>query len=204
MRKFASRGRPKEVLDENVVVKPINSLRINDDEIINSEIIDYFTELVKRTSVIPPVLVDPTDHVIAGSVKVVVGKLLKFSLIPTIVKDISNSERIIYQKIETRSHNLDPITEAELYRELLDNFNLTQEELCVYAKMSRQHITNYIRLLTLPDCIQDLVRRRELPYSYARNLPSLPNLSEIVKNIMENGLLVKDIENLIIANRKNS
>lgn len=96
--------------------------------------------------------------------------------------------------------DLTPIEEAEAYQKLMDTLNLTQEQLAFRLGKSRPHITNHIRLLTLPKDVRELISDKKLSMGHGRTLLGLrskKDISETAKKAVKEGLNVRQLENLI-------
>ncbi|MBI5325834.1 MAG: ParB/RepB/Spo0J family partition protein [Ignavibacteriae bacterium] len=122
--------------------------------------------------------------------------------VPAIVLDVDEStDSIILALIENvQREDLNPIETAYGYKTLMDECNLTQEEVATKVGKDRSTITNFLRLIRLPDEIQESIRKKELSMGHARALLGLSNPKKMLlvwKQILEKGLSVRDTENMV-------
>jgi ParB family chromosome partitioning protein len=154
--------------------------------------------------VLQPILVSKNDDkylVIAGERRLRAAKMANLDKVPCIV--INNKEKnidaiAIIENIQRK--DLTIFEEALSYSKLIDKFNYTHEELSNILSKSRSTITNMLRLLKLPQQVLDLIAQGLINFSHAKLLMSLDNDDlcwEIAKNIVENNLTVKQLENLL-------
>jgi len=102
--------------------------------------------------------------------------------------------------------DLNPLEIAVAYQKLMNHFSLTQEELAVKVGKSRPHIANFLRLLQLPDQIQQFVSRGTLSMGHARALLSIKNSAEQLKvadEVIKHEWSVRDLENYIQQRQQN-
>ena len=92
--------------------------------------------------------------------------------------------------------DLNPLEEAQGYRQLMDRFGHTQERLAEALGKSRSHIANLLRLLTLPEPVLDLVRAGKLTAGHARALVTAPNPEALARQVVERDLSVRQTEAL--------
>ncbi|TAL69427.1 MAG: ParB/RepB/Spo0J family partition protein [Bacteroidetes bacterium] len=122
--------------------------------------------------------------------------------VPAIVLDVDEStDSIVLALIENvQREDLNPIETAYGYKTLMDECQLTQEEVATKVGKDRSTITNFLRLIRLPEDIQESIRKRQLSMGHARALLGLTNpkrMSLVWKQILEKGLSVRDTENLV-------
>ena len=93
--------------------------------------------------------------------------------------------------------DLNAIDEAASYRQLMTRFGHTQEKLAEALGKSRSHIANLLRLLNLPDQVQDWVREEKLSAGHARALVTAENPTVIARRIIDKDLSVREVESLM-------
>ena len=103
-------------------------------------------------------------------------------------------------------HDLNPLEEAQGYKRLIDEFSYDQEKVSKFIGKSRSHITNSLRLLTLPNDVIKLIETQKLTAGHAKILVGLENASFVANKIIEKKLSVRQAENFvkIFKNRKKS
>ncbi|MDR0305710.1 MAG: ParB/RepB/Spo0J family partition protein [Chitinispirillales bacterium] len=141
-------------------------------------------------------------EIISGERRFRAFKYLKRDSVPCIVKtDVTDREMLELALVENiQREQLNEIEKAVAYQKLILEFSYTHEELSKQVGKSRTVITNSLRLLNLPDEIQQMVRRNELTMGHARALLSLETTEgqlEAARKILESNLTVRDVENLV-------
>ena len=142
-------------------------------------------------------------EIVAGERRWRAAQRASLHLVPVIVRALTDQEALELAIIENvQRTDLNAIEEAGGYRELIDRFGYTQEELGQIIGKSRSHLANMLRLLKLPDSVQTMVRGGELSAGHARALVGRPDAEKIAHDIVEKGLNVRDVEALT-QDRKN-
>ena len=165
---------------------------------------------IKEKGVVQPVLVrvvgEGEYELIAGERRLRAAREAGLSKIPVIIKDVKDEDILELSLIENiQRDNLDPLEEAGAYKRLLDEFNLTHEDISKRVGKDRSTITNTIRLLNLPVKIQEHVSRETISVGHARVLLSIedPVIQDtICDSIIKNGLSVRQTENLVTNLKK--
>lgn len=143
----------------------------------DDEALEELMQSIKQYGVLQPLLVRKTlsgYELIAGERRLRASKLAGLKLIPAIIREYTDSEMTEIALIENlQREDLTAIEEAAAYNKLLTEFGLTQEELAQKVGRSRSHIANFIRLLSLPQIIQDYVSRGTISMGQAKPLISL-------------------------------
>lgn len=159
---------------------------------------------IKEKGIIQPILVRLLDdgyELIAGERRFRAAKALGLNTIPAIIKSVSDEESLELSLIENiQREDLNPIEEAKAYESLINDFNLTQEEIAIKVGKDRTTIANSIRLLKLPLDIQDKLMSNEITVGHAKVILGLTNSSDqriAVENILKNGLSVRDTEKYV-------
>lgn len=159
---------------------------------------------IKEKGVIQPILLTRTDQ---GLYKIIVGerrwrasKLLGYETIPAIVKDIAEAEVFELALIENiQREDLNPIETAEAFQKLLNEYQLTQEDLSQKVGKERATISNYIRILKLPDEVKGWIADGFLSTGHAKAVLQAKDEEkqvEIAKKIIKSGLSVRETERL--------
>ena len=117
---------------------------------------------------------------------------------PVIVRTLSDQEAVEIAIIENvQREDLNAIEEGEGYKLLMDGHGYTQEDLAKVIGKSRSHLANTLRLLKLPEDVQELVRTGALSAGHARALIGRPDASALAARIVNEGLTVRQIEALV-------
>jgi ParB family chromosome partitioning protein len=138
------------------------------EELVNS---------IKTHGILQPILVSKQDgyyEIIAGERRFRAAKKLEMKTVPVMVREVEDTEKLELALIENiQRQNLNPIEEALAYQELISNFQLTQDEVAVRVGKSRPKITNTLRLLHLPQVIQEALRSNIISEGHAKVIAGL-------------------------------
>ncbi len=166
--------------------------------------IQKLSESIKIHGIIQPLIVSENNGkylIVAGERRFRASKLLGFSKLPCIVVEKSSQEIIEISLIENiQREDLNPIEEAKAFKNLLDSFNMTQDDLSKKLSISRSAISNKLRLLKLCSVVQEYVLSEEISEGHARVLVSIKDENfqiEISNKIISEGLSVRQTEKLI-------
>lgn len=155
---------------------------------------------IKEHGVLQPILVRPSGDVfeiIAGERRWRAAQLAGLHEIPVILRDFDDAEVIEIAIIENiQRADLNAIEEALAYRQLIERFGHTQEKLAEALSRSRSHVANQLRLLTLPDAVQAMLRRGELTAGHARALITAAEPARLAERVVKGGLSVRETERL--------
>ena len=165
------------------------------------EELDSLVDSIKSNGILQPILVR-SNPLIPGSYEIIAGERrwraaqrAQLHEIPVIIRDLSDEESLEIGLIENlQRENLSPIEEAKAYRRLMDEFANTQEILAKAVGKSRSGIANTLRLLTLPDSVQDLVDSGDLQAGHARALVGNNEAEKLAREIVGKGLSVRQAE----------
>lgn len=168
----------------------------------NEESLAELSESIRRNGVMQPIIVRPTSQssryeIIAGERRWRAAKLAGLNRVPVIIRDIDDKQALELALVENvQRQDLLPLEEAIGYQRLIEEFDYTQEELGSIVGKSRSHVTNLLRLLTLPDEIKEMLDKGELTMGHARTLIGVPNQIQIAKEIVARGLSVRQAEDI--------
>lgn len=159
---------------------------------------------IKATGVFQPIIVRKSVNgyeIIAGERRFRASKLAEKTTIPAIVRDFDERAMMEVAVLENlQRENLTPIEEAQAYDMLIKKLNLTQAEVSKRLGKSRPYIANYLRLLSLPPMVKQMLSAGELSMGQARTLLSLKDKSKLLalaKRTASDGLTVRQLEKLI-------
>ena len=137
-------------------------------------------------------------EIVAGERRWRAAQLAQLHEIPALIKELTDIEVLEIAIIENiQRSNLNPYEEALGYKQLLEKFNYTQEELASNLGKSRVYITNLTRLLNLPDSVLKLLKDGTITAGHARSLIGVDKALEIAKSIVKNELSVRETERLV-------
>lgn len=178
-------------------------------EDFDSQNMEELTRSIKEKGVIQPVLVRRKGQdyeLIAGERRLRAANLLNLKEIPVIIKDVEDRDSLEMALIENiQRQSLNPIEEAHAYQYLIDKFKVTQEKISEVLGKARVSITNTLRLLNLPQEIQEEMKKGRLSFAHGRALLEIEDLNQqrrLAQETISNGLSVRELENLIKTQRK--
>lgn len=191
----------------NILEIPVEDIRPNRKqprEVFDDTKLAELTNSIKEKGVLQPVIVQKLIdgyELIAGERRWRAAQKAGMDKIPAIIKEVSSGESLELALIENiQRENLNPIEEARAYQRLAEEFNLIQEDISKKVGKDRSSIANYLRLLKLPQEIQDSIATEELTMGHARALLSLDSLKEQIslKNrIVSGNMSVREVESFI-------
>ncbi len=171
--------------------------------------IDELVESIKNYGIIQPLIVTKKEsggfELIAGERRWRSAKKLDLKTVPVIVRDADRQEKLELALIENiQRENLNPIETAISYRKLLDEFNLTQEELAGRVSKSRSSVANSLRLLNLPEEIQDALSDGRISEGHGKIILGLENEVQqmaLFRKIIHEGMSVSNTSLVSKENR---
>lgn len=173
--------------------------------------LDELAASIREKGLVQPLIVRPADasgmyyEIVAGERRWRGAQRASLHLIPVIVRALSDQEALELAIIENvQRSDLNAIEEATGYRDLVERFGYTQEELGQIIGKSRSHLANTMRLLKLPESVQALVRDGSLSAGHARALIGRDDAEAVAKDIVRKGLNVRDVEALVMGRKSPS
>ena len=160
--------------------------------------IDELAESIRERGVISPILVRPVDggyQLIAGERRWRAAQQAQLHTIPAMIKaidDASSAEIALIENIQRE--DLNAIEEAEGYAKLIARHGHTQDQLGKLVAKSRSHVANLLRLLYLPADVRELLVNGDISMGHARAIIGAPDASAIAKDIVAQGLTVRQVE----------
>ncbi len=194
--------------------KADNNININDIRISNyqprkdfdEDAINALADSIKEKGVLQPLIVRKTAdgyELIAGERRLRASKIAGLTEVPVIIKELSDNEVLEIALIENLlRENLSAIEEANAYQKLIDNFSHTQEKIASTVGKSRSYIANTLRLLSLPEKVQEMVSQGKLSAGHARCLVGLDNAEALAEKIIKEDLNVRDTEALVAKQKE--
>ena len=190
---------------KEIVELDIKNIYPNEDQprkVFDEEKIQILSESIKSYGVLQPIVVKPDEYgkymIIAGERRYRASKLAQKNSIPAVIKDLPIRDIMEIALIENlQREDLNPIEEALAYRSLIENHNVTQEEISEAVGKSRPHITNTIRLLNLRKEVIDMVEYGQITAGHGKALLRIIDKDkqlEVANKIIEEGLSVRATE----------
>lgn len=193
-------GGVKQLLPvESIRPNPYQPRRHFDEEKLNE-----LSESIATHGLFTPILVREHKHgyeLVAGERRLRACKLAEIDTIEAIIVEFDDAQMMEIAIIENiQREDLNVVEEARGYQLLIDNLSLTQKEVAERVSKSRSHITNILRLLKLPEEVQNLVLENKLTMGHVRPLVTLDDEEEIKRIadlIIEKNLTVREVERLL-------
>ena len=188
---------------------PVSEIRPNPYQprkIFNKEALEELSLSIQQHGVFTPILVKKSIsgyELITGERRWRASKMANLEEIPAIVVDFDDQQMMEVALLENvQREDLNVIEEAKAYEKLIQRLNYTQEQLAHRIGKSREHITNTLRLLRLPEEVQEKVTSKQLSMGHARALLGLKDeelMKKIAKQTIQQGLSVRKVEQLVKA-----
>ena len=178
----------------------------------NSNEIEELAISIKQNGILQPILVRPLNNqglsyeIIAGERRWRAAQSAKLHEVPVIIRNFDDETALGVALVENlQRSDLNLLEEAEGYRLLMNKFQYTQEKLSIHIGKSRSHIANHLRLLSLPQSIKTFLILGELTYGHVRSILTVKESEaiEIVNQVIEKGLSVRETESLVRKVKKN-
>jgi len=156
---------------------------------------------IEETGIIQPILVRKNNdiyEIVAGERRWRAAQIAKIHEVPVLVKELTDEEVVKISIIENIQRvDLNPIEEANSYKQLIQDFGYTQGKVSESLGKSRSYIANSLRLLSLPESIIIFLKEGKLTSGHARALVGVKNSEFLARKIIEESLSVRDIENIV-------
>lgn len=184
---------------------PLNEIRVNPNQPrrdVEHANLEALAASILDHGVLQPILVTETldgYRIVAGERRVQAARLAGLERIPAVIRQLADLEQLELALVENvQREDLNPIEEANAFRQLHEEFGLTQDEIARQVGRARTTITNTMRLLELEDGVQAAVADGRLSEGHARALVGLPPVQQLhlVSAIAESGLSVRQAEEL--------
>ena len=181
---------------------PFQTRHVNHDEAL-----EELADSIKANGVVQPIVVRPADDegryvLILGERRLHASKKAGKTHIPAIVRRVPAQQAAEMTIVENlQREDLSPIEQAEAFRVLSQEFNLTQQEIAARVGLSRASVANYMRLLKLPSTVLELLAQKRINFAQAKELMKLEDNDRIVEAALyavKKGMTVEQIESLVL------
>ncbi|MFA5368609.1 MAG: ParB/RepB/Spo0J family partition protein [Candidatus Paceibacterota bacterium] len=189
---------------DKIKANPYQPRKEFDEEALNS-----LAESIKKYGILQPIIVHKmekkTNSGIATEYQIIAGERrwrastrAGLKQIPVIIKSPSNREKLEIALIENvQRRNLNPIDKAEAYDQLRIEFNLLEKEIAQVAGVSREAVSNALRMLSLPKEVREALKLEKITEGHAKALLAVKEeglIKQLFKEILENNYSVRDVE----------
>ena len=173
-------------------------------KIFNEDSLQELTNSIKERGIIQPIIVRKSSddsskyEIIAGERRWLAAQKAGLHEVPVVITDIDDLKSLEFSIVENVQRNdLSAIEEARGYQRLIEEFSYDQEKVAKFIGKSRSHITNFLRLLSLPESVLKLIEIKKLSPGHAKILVGLDNADFVANKIIEKKLSVRQAENLV-------
>ena len=186
---------------------PISSIVPNRNQprkLFEKESLNELTNSIKERGIIQPLIVrksvdqDKMFELIAGERRWQAAQVAGMHEVPVLIIDadhLKSLELAIIENVQRR--DLNAIEEAESYKNLIDNFGYDQDQVSQFIGKSRSHVSNTLRLLSLPEKLVEMIRSEKISQGHAKILIGLDNSLLLAEKIIKKKLSVRQTENLV-------
>ena len=185
---------------------PISKLRANPLQprrLFNKESINELAASIKSKGLFQPILVRPSEktpgdyEIIAGERRWRAAQIAQLHEVPAVIKNLNDVESLEIAIIENvQRSDLTVIEEATGYKKLIESYGHTQEQLSEIVGKSRSHVANIMRLLTLPQSIQDMITEGKISAGHARAIMNSAFPEKLAEKIVSENLSVREAESI--------
>ena len=200
------------LIGENKVESQKNELSISElvpnkyqpRKIFDENNLDELTNSIKERGMIQPIVVRKSNddiskfEIIAGERRWLAAQRAGLHNVPVVITEADDLKSLEFAIVENvQRHDLNPLEEAQGYKRLIDEFSYDQEKVSKFIGKSRSHITNSLRLLTLPQDVIKLIETQKITAGHAKILVGLSNASFVASKILEKKLSVRQAETFV-------
>ena len=200
------------LIGEAKVEPQTNQLQVSDlipnkyqpRKIFDENNLQDLTNSIKERGMIQPIIVRKSNNdklkfeIIAGERRWLAAQRAGLHNVPVVITEADDLKSLEFAIVENvQRHDLNPLEEAQGYKKLIDEFSYDQEKVSKFIGKSRSHITNSLRLLSLPGEVIKLIETQQLTAGHAKILVGLENAIFVAKKIIEKKLSVRQSENFV-------
>ena len=173
-------------------------------KIFDEDNLNDLTQSIKERGILQPIIVRKSNddnskfEIIAGERRWLAAQRANLHEVPVVITEADDLKSLEFAIVENvQRHDLNPLEEAQGYKRLIDEFSYDQERVSKFIGKSRSHITNSLRILTLPVEVIKLIETQKLTAGHAKILVGLENASFVANKIVEKKLSVRQAENFV-------
>jgi ParB family transcriptional regulator, chromosome partitioning protein len=198
-------GETKSEVDiKKLSISNLVSNKFQPRKFFDEENLQELTNSIKERGIIQPIIVRKSKEdrskyeIIAGERRWLAAQKAGLHEVPVAVIDADDLRSLEFAIIENVQRNdLNAIEEAQGYQKLIEDFSYDQEKVAKFIGKSRSHIANFLRLLTLPTGVIELIKSKKISPGHAKILVGLENADFVAKKIIEKKLSVRQAENFV-------
>jgi ParB family chromosome partitioning protein len=198
-------GETKVDIQKNkIAISDIVPNKYQPRKIFDEDNLNDLTQSIKERGILQPIIVRKSNddnskfEIIAGERRWLAAQRANLHEVPVVITEADDLKSLEFAIVENvQRHDLNPLEEAQGYKRLIDEFSYDQEKVSKFIGKSRSHITNSLRILTLPVEVIKLIESQKLTAGHAKILVGLENASFVANKIIEKKLSVRQAENFV-------
>ena len=170
----------------------------------DEEILNDLVNSIRERGIIQPIIVRKSQdqiskyEIIAGERRWLAAQKAGLHEVPVVITEADDLKSLEFAIVENvQRHDLNPLEEAQGYQRLIDEFSYDQEKVSKFIGKSRSHVTNCLRILTLPHDVLNLIENKKLTIGHAKILVGLDNATFVANKIVDKKLSVRQAEALV-------
>ena len=190
--------------EDKILISSIIPNKNQPRKFFEKEALEELASSIKERGIIQPLILrrsedqDNKYELIAGERRWQAAQSAGLHEVPAVIIDADNLKSLELAIIENvQRKDLNPIEEAESYKNLIENFNYDQDKVAQFIGKSRSHISNCLRLLSLPEKLIEMVRAGKISHGHAKIIVGLENAVLLGEKIIKKKLSVRQTENLV-------
>jgi len=193
-----------ETLKNQLSISDLIPNKYQPRKIFDEDNLNDLTNSIKERGILQPIIVRKSNdnkfkfEIIAGERRWLAAQKAGLHTVPVVITEADDLKSLEFAIVENvQRHDLNPLEEAQGYKRLIDEFNYDQEKVSKFIGKSRSHITNSLRLLSLPLEVIKLIETQKLTAGHAKILVGLENSSFVANKIVEKRLSVRQAESFV-------
>jgi ParB family chromosome partitioning protein len=193
-----------EININKVLISDLVSNKFQPRKTFDEESLQDLTNSIKERGIIQPIIVRKSSNnsskyeIIAGERRWLSAQKAGLHEVPVVITDVDDLKSLEFAIVENVQRNdLNAVEEARGYQRLIEEFSYNQEKVAQFIGKSRSHITNYLRLLNLPEAVLKLIENKKITSGHAKILVGLDNAEFVANKIVEKKLSVRQSENFV-------
>ena len=204
-----NKSNSKELSSNKISIADIERNKYQPRTIFNDEKLNELSESIRINGIIQPIAVRVNKYekgkyeIVAGERRWLAAQRAGLNEVPVFILDIDDQKSLEIAIVENvQRQDLNIIEEAKGYQRLVKEFGYDHDKISKFMSKSRSHVSNTLRLLTLPEDIIGLLEEEKLTAGQARPLIGMPNASEIAENIVRKKVAAREVENIAKLQKK--
>jgi ParB family transcriptional regulator, chromosome partitioning protein len=193
-----------EVNINKISISDLKSNKFQPRKLFDENSLEELTNSIKERGIIQPIIVRKSSdenlkyEIIAGERRWLAAQKAGLHEVPVVITNVDDLKSLEFAIIENVQRNdLNAIEEARGYQRLIEEFSYDQDKVSEFIGKSRSHITNFLRLLTLPKSVLKLIELKKLTPGHAKILVGLNNAESVAYKIVEKNLSVRQAESFV-------